>query len=234
MGCNALGVPVAGTGGPHEDGSHTCGVAGPDVLSLLVDELAHGVVIMDSQRRILHASRLARHELAAGGVFGNLEGMLEALAPADDKAFQLAVDQAATGGRGLAHLSSQKTDFLVAVTPLAPTRAPNLAHDRSPAPAAGQALAVFFPRPSVGTSGFFAAFASRHGLTGTEQQVLMMLCRCLHTPDIAVEMRVAVSTVRSHVRSLCVKTGSSGVRALLNRLALLPPLAPAPIGSRQP
>jgi len=35
-----------------------------------------------------------------------------------------------------------------------------------------------------------------------------------------------VSTIRSHVRSLCAKTGSSGVRELVNRVAVLPPVAP--------
>ena len=40
-------------------------------------------------------------------------------------------------------------------------------------------------------------------------------------------MKVAVSTVRSHVRSLCAKTQSSGVRELINRVAVLPPVAPS-------
>jgi DNA-binding CsgD family transcriptional regulator len=33
--------------------------------------------------------------------------------------------------------------------------------------------------------------------------------------------------VRSHVRSLCAKTRSSGVRELVNRVAVLPPVAPS-------
>jgi len=36
--------------------------------------------------------------------------------------------------------------------------------------------------------------------------------------------------VRSHVRSLCAKTASSGVRELVNRVAILPPVAPSPLG----
>jgi DNA-binding CsgD family transcriptional regulator len=35
---------------------------------------------------------------------------------------------------------------------------------------------------------------------------------------------VAVSTVRSHVRSMCGKTHSHGVRALVGQVAVLPPL----------
>jgi DNA-binding CsgD family transcriptional regulator len=42
-----------------------------------------------------------------------------------------------------------------------------------------------------------------------------------------VQLKVAVSTVRSHVRSLCAKTHSNGVRALVGRVAVLPPLGTA-------
>lgn len=42
-----------------------------------------------------------------------------------------------------------------------------------------------------------------------------------------MQMKVAVSTVRSHVRSLCAKTSTRGVRQLVNLVAALPPLAPA-------
>jgi DNA-binding CsgD family transcriptional regulator len=70
-------------------------------------------------------------------------------------------------------------------------------------------------------------FARQHGLTPTEQQVLGILCEGLSAPEAAEQLRVAVSTVRSHIRSLCAKTRSSGVRELVGRLALLPPVAPA-------
>jgi DNA-binding CsgD family transcriptional regulator len=57
--------------------------------------------------------------------------------------------------------------------------------------------------------------------------VLGILCQGYSAPEIAVQMNVAVSTVRSHVRSLCAKTRSSGVRELINRVAVLPPVAPS-------
>ena len=60
----------------------------------------------------------------------------------------------------------------------------------------------------------------------TEKQVLAILCRGLCTPQIAVQLTVAVSTVRSPARSMCAKTASSWVRELLNRVAVLPPVAP--------
>lgn len=57
--------------------------------------------------------------------------------------------------------------------------------------------------------------------------MLGILCQGYSAPQIAEQLSVAVSTVRSHVRSLCAKTRSSGVRELVNRVAVLPPVAPA-------
>jgi DNA-binding CsgD family transcriptional regulator len=69
-------------------------------------------------------------------------------------------------------------------------------------------------------------FARSHGLTATEEHVLRILCHGFSAPQIAAQMDVAVSTIRSHVRSLCAKTRSSGVRQLVSRVAVLPPVAP--------
>ena len=45
--------------------------------------------------------------------------------------------------------------------------------------------------------------------------------------EIAEQLDVAVSTVRSHVRSMCAKTHSNGVRALVGQVAVLPPIGAA-------
>jgi DNA-binding CsgD family transcriptional regulator len=70
-------------------------------------------------------------------------------------------------------------------------------------------------------------FSRKHGLTPTEQQVLGILCDGLSAPQVAEQLHVAVSTVRSHIRSMCAKTRTNGVRELVGRLAVLPPVAPA-------
>jgi DNA-binding CsgD family transcriptional regulator len=70
-------------------------------------------------------------------------------------------------------------------------------------------------------------FARNHGLTAMEEQVLGLLAQGYSAPEAARQLDVAVSTVRSHVRSLCAKTSAGSVRELVNRVALLPPVAPA-------
>jgi DNA-binding CsgD family transcriptional regulator len=83
-----------------------------------------------------------------------------------------------------------------------------------------------FARASVCESLMLCFFARSYGLTVTEEHVLGILCQGYSAPEVAEQLKVAVSTVRSHVRSLCAKTRSSGVRELVNRVAVLPPVAP--------
>jgi DNA-binding CsgD family transcriptional regulator len=191
----------------------------PALLALLVDELAHGVLVVTAQGRILHANQAARRELEHAAVLSADRGELKVLMPADAKAFQNAMAKAVAGKRSLVRLATESVGFSLAVMPL--QRQPGIPCER---------MALVLSRLGVSESGVFSAFARNHSLTQTEEQVLVYLCRCLSTPEIAVQMQVAVSTVRSHVRSLCAKTASSGVRELVNRVAILPPIAPLPLG----
>jgi DNA-binding CsgD family transcriptional regulator len=86
--------------------------------------------------------------------------------------------------------------------------------------------ALLFARESVCEALMLCFFARSHALTATEEHVLGILCQGFSAPQVAAQMQVAVSTIRSHVRSLCAKTHSSGVRQLVNRVAVLPPVAP--------
>ncbi|WP_096696660.1 helix-turn-helix transcriptional regulator [Polaromonas sp. AER18D-145] len=189
--------------------------AAPDVLSLLVDVLGHGVIVVGERGQIIHANRAARTELNRHRVLNRVGGEVHAMTPADCKTLQNALGKAVTGKRSLINVSGAGLTLTLAVVPLKPE-----------ADAWEARIALLFARAEVCESGMFGFFARSYGLTQTEEQVLAILCRGLSTPEIAVQLKVAVSTVRSHVRSLCAKTGSSGVRELVNRVAVLPPVAP--------
>ena len=195
-------------GAPH-------GEEGQDVLSLLMDTLAHGVVVVSDRAQVIHANKSARKELDLCRVLRDMAGEIHAVNPLDGKALQTALAKAMAGKRSLVTMTGEGLSLMLAVVPLAPAR--GLWSSR---------IALFLSRPEVCESGMVGFFARSHGLTQTEEQVLTILCRGLSTPEIAVQMKVAVSTIRSHVRSLCAKTGSSGVRELVNRVAVLPPVAP--------
>jgi DNA-binding CsgD family transcriptional regulator len=143
-------------------------------------------------------------------------GYLQAFAPEGARSMADAFARAADGKRSLIELPAVDAPGLIlAVLPLKPE-----------APGGAMRVAVLFARASVCESLMLCFFARNHGLTPTEEHVLGILCQGFSAPQIARQLDVAVSTVRSHVRSLCAKTGCSGVRELVNRVAVLPPVAP--------
>lgn len=187
--------------------------AGLEALMSLLDELAHGIVMTDLAGQLLHANRAARSELARSRFIGLQAQMLTAPTVEGQKALLEALARAAGGKRSLLRVGEDGVRLSLAIVPL-----------RSGA-AIGR-IAILFERPAVCDPAILCAFARNHGLTATEEHVLGILCEGHSTPAVARQMNVAVSTIRSHVRSLCAKTQSRGVRELMLRVAMLPPVAP--------
>jgi len=186
-------------------------------LALLMDELAHGVLVTTVEGRLLHANQAARHELGRRRVLGTRQSLLEPCVHQSVKVLLDALARAAEGKRSLIELAAlEGRSLTLAVLPL-----------KTEAPARVPLAALLFARASVCESLMLCFFARSHGLTAAEEHVLGILCQGFSAPQVAEQLDVAVSTVRSHVRSLCAKTRSSGVRELVNRVAVLPPVAPA-------
>jgi len=192
------------------------GDAGPGTgLALLLDELAHGVLVTTIEGRLLHANHAARHELGRRQALFARGDMLQPCAPASARTLLDALARAAEGKRSLIELAAaQGPGLTLAVLPL-----------KAEAPGSAPRAALLFARASVCESLMLSFFARSHGLTAAEEHVLGILCQGLSAPQAARQLNVAVSTIRSHVRSLCAKTRSSGVRELVNRVAVLPPVA---------
>jgi DNA-binding CsgD family transcriptional regulator len=186
-------------------------------LSLIMDELAHGVLLASAKGQLMHANQAARHELAQRRVLSVHEGQLHTTDAAQSKVLVQALARAETGRRSLIALRSPTRHRLsIAVVPLRPERLQ-----------ATCSVALLFSRASVCDAVMLCFFARTHGLTPAEEQVLGILCQGYSAPQIAVQLHVAVSTIRSHVRSMCAKTHSHGVRALVGQVAVLPPIGAA-------
>lgn len=186
-------------------------------LSLVMDELAHGVVVASLKGQMLHANQAARHELAQRRVLAVHEGQLHTTDTAQAKVLTQALTKAASGMRSLMALRAPgRVRVNVAVVPLRPER-----------PLQTNSVALVFSRALVCDAVMLCFFARTHGLTPCEEQVLGILCQGFSAPQIAEQLDVAVSTVRSHVRSMCAKTHSRGVRALVTQVAVLPPIGAA-------
>lgn len=185
-------------------------------LALIMDELAHGVLVASATGQLLHANQAARHELARRQVLTVSEGRLQTTDVRQARVLAQALEKADTGLRSLIALRAGSGRLSIAVVPL-----------RGQQPRASAPIALFLSRASVCDALMLCFFARSHGLTPAEEQVLSILCQGFSAPEIASQLNVAVSTVRSHVRSLCAKTHTNGVRALVGRVAVLPPLGAA-------
>lgn len=67
-------------------------------------------------------------------------------------------------------------------------------------------------------------FARDRGLTAAETRVLQSLADGLRPSEIARRQSVALSTVRTQLRSLRAKAGASDIRDLIRQLSRLPPM----------
>jgi DNA-binding CsgD family transcriptional regulator len=84
---------------------------------------------------------------------------------------------------------------------------------------------LVFPKRHLCDTTTITLFARERGLTGTEGQVLAMLCKGLRPSEIATSHGVQVCTVRSQLRSIRQKTASDSVRELVEKVSVLPPMA---------
>jgi len=186
-------------------------------LASLMDEIAHAVLLTTGDGRMLHANQAARHELVRASSIGLWQGGLVQACRADcDRELQAALARAASGKRSLVQLSALEGPGLsVAVVPVKSHGGEEVL------------CALMFSRASVCDSLMLGFFARRHGISPAEELVLAGLCAGHSAPQIAAQLKVAVSTVRSHVRSICTKTRTASVRELIQRVAVLPPVAPA-------
>ena len=137
-------------------------------LALIMDELAHGVLVASATGQLLHANQAARHELAGRQMLTVHEGQLQTTDARQSRVLVQALEKADTGLRSLIALRSGKGRLSIAVVPL-----------RGRQPRASVPIALFLSRASVCDALMLCFFARSHGLTPAEEQVLSILCVAL-------------------------------------------------------
>lgn len=68
------------------------------------------------------------------------------------------------------------------------------------------------------------AFARAHALTEAETRVLKLLCAGRVPADIAASLGVKLSTVRTQIGAIRLKTGARDIRSIVQTLSRLPPM----------
>lgn len=180
-------------------------------MASVLDELDVAVLVVGTDSQLCHANRRARHELTADHPLQLFAGRVRARESADVAPLHQALVAAQTGGRRrLLTLDAAGEALSLAVVPV---------------PGAdGLAMLVLGSR-RLGDRCMLQWFASQHGLTPCEQRVLEALADGRAPDQIAEQFSVGIATVRSHIGSLRAKVGAPSIRALLHRMAGLPPMA---------
>ncbi|HEY4084038.1 MAG TPA: helix-turn-helix transcriptional regulator [Burkholderiaceae bacterium] len=184
-------------------------------MSLVLEELDYGVLLINSSGRIIHCNLAARRGLEEGHPLQISGQQLRAHSADDAERLTEALHAAESGGRRcLLRLGEGTGRANVVVVPLN--------RDVSQA-----AVLLIMERQQL--CGELAAqwFALRYGLTPTETEVLKALSAGSRPSDVAERQKVAISTVRTQIQSIRAKSGADSIGELLRQLAVLPPLMSA-------
>jgi len=189
-------------------------------LTLVLEELDYGVLLLNAGGQVLHCNLAARRCLEAGQHPLQLsDGHVSARSAADDEALADALKAAERAGRRcLLKLNGGKNHSAAAANVVVVP----LNRDVSQA-----AVLLVLERPQL--CGELAAqwFAMRYKLTPTETAVLKALSTGDKPGRVAQQQGVAISTVRSQIQSIRAKSGAGSISELLRQLAMLPPLMSA-------
>jgi len=184
-------------------------------LAATLDEIDYGMLLLRDGSYATHVNRTARIELDDGDHPLQLLGReLRARQPHDVVALADALGGAAR--RGLRRLLTLGTDHhraSVSVVPLPSAEG-----------ADGPITLVMFGKRQVCEQLSVQGYARSHGLTGAEARVLSALCSGMTPNDVAKHLGVAISTVRTQIGMIRMKTGTESLRGLVRQVAVLPPL----------
>ena len=192
---------------------------GAGLLLRLLDEIDYGLMLVAGDGRIRMANRPARAECATAGALRLEHGRLDAVDAADRAALLRALAGAQQGRRTMLRVGRGAHVVDIAVVPLAG------ADDDDDAGGA-HALVVIGKR-QVCEALSVEMYARAHRLTAAEGNVLQALCNGLEPTSIARQFGVAVSTIRTQVSSIRLKTEAGSIRDLVKQVAVLPPIVNA-------
>ena len=188
-------------------------------LGEAVDRLPTGVLLLDSERRVVLENRCARRILADDdGLRVDLAGPC-ALDAQDNVRLQgliagaldPAVDQLPAGGFAKITRPSGRREYAVLVAPLVEAGGPGISRDA--------VLVVFVVDPESSRSAPAEGLEDLYELTHSEAELVRLLAQGLSLEEAAAGRGVSVNTARSHLKHAFAKTGT-GRQSELLRLVL--------------
>ena len=183
-------------------------------LTMMLDEVGHGMLLLTDEAYLLHANHLARAELDPRHPLQLHGRQLRARDGRDESALREALGAAARGLRRMLTMGQGEQRASVAVVPLDPID--------------GQVLTlVSLGKRHLSHQLTLMGFAKCYGLTPAETRVLEGLCAGLEPTAIAALHGVGIATVRTQIACIRQKVGAADITALVRLVAQLPPMVSA-------
>ena len=208
-----------------------------DLLRATINQVDYGLVAVNADTgTVLFANAAGRAALQAdpSGAPHCDTGLRLAhdrvIASRPSQAAQLAsvLQRTKSGLRGLLCLGQGPQPFTVAVVPLPAAASGNSATTAAGADGAAtpaHSALLVFAKQRLCDDSTVTLFARERGLTSAEGQVLAQVCKGLRPTQIANRHGVQISTVRTQLRSIRLKTCSDTIRDLVHQVSVLPPMA---------
>jgi len=208
------------------------------LLRLALNQMDYGLVVVDTESAMVQfANALGQatlmqypehpSPLSHGCGLRLLHGRLMAQRPADNETVRRILERARVGLRGFLCLGDGTQSSAIAVLPLIGQRGSGV---DGPAGQLGAAVApsyalLVFAKQQLCDDSTMTLFGRERGLTNAESQVLVQVCKGLRPAQIAHKHGVRISTVRTQLRSVRLKTGCATIRDLVQKVSVLPPMA---------
>ena len=198
-----------------------CGAeADRDWRFLLLDEIDYGIFVLSAQGKLLYANHAALAHVQSGSPLRIEREELALATLRDTHALGSAIRAASAQAlRKMMLVGTVPNRLALAVVPGPLCLGVN-------GPTANRVL-VMLPRPRLCQPLSTYAFARDHGLSAAESQVLHLLCDGLQPTEIAKVHGVAITTVRTQIANIRVKTDAPSIAELIQRIARLPPICSA-------
>jgi len=192
-------------------------------MAQMLDTLDYGMLLLSDVNHVQHINKSARRDLDDTHPLMLEAGLLQARQPTDVVPLREALVGAQQRGlRRLLQLGLGRQRISVAIVPL-----PALGADEQ------CGVAVLLGKRQMCEELTVEWYARSHNLTMAETAVMKGLCADLTPQEIATRQGVGLATVRTQIGSIRIKTGANSIRALVQQVALLPPLVSALQGGSQ-
>lgn len=207
-----------------------------ELLRLALNQVDYGLVVLDADSAMVQfANGPGRAGLDGGPDAAGprrsstglclVQGRVSTVRPGHHEQLRSTLARTRAGLRGLLTLGADEHASAVAVLPL-----PHQRDEAERLPgglprAAPHYALLVFAKQQLCDDSTVALFARERGLTGAEAQVLTQVCKGLRPAQIALAHGVRISTVRTQLRSIRMKTHCRTIRELVQRVSVLPPMA---------